>query len=184
MIAWGHNLDQRFTYINLDPDTLDMMRARVAAQQPPVQIGDTIAVVLKSTPGPGTLTGVGGYLTFYLPSDDTFQVVGAEYLAPDPNRPGYYMPVPVKGQSIIAIGNGSIGSATTTGLVGLDLGPNINGVTEAAVTAAGLHRGTIAGVYADTGIFYSTSPMTMWDSWEYPPATLNSGARPLKPGGG
>ena len=28
MIAWGHNLDQRFTYINLDPDTLDMMRAR------------------------------------------------------------------------------------------------------------------------------------------------------------
>ena len=95
MTARGHNLDQRFTYINLDPDTLDMMRTRVAAQQPPVQIGDTIAVVLKSTPGPGTLTGVGGYLTFYLPSDGTFQVVGAEYLAPDPNRPGYYMSIPI-----------------------------------------------------------------------------------------
>ncbi|HOX04494.1 MAG TPA: SdrD B-like domain-containing protein [Candidatus Paceibacterota bacterium] len=166
--ARAHNLDQRFTYINLDPETLDMMRARVAAGQPAVQIGDTIGVILKSTPGPGTLTGVGGYLTFYLPTDGSFQVVGAEYLASDPSRPGYYMPVPIKGQSIIAIGSGPIGPATTLGLASggaLTLGPNILGVTEATVTAAGVHRGTIAGVYADTGIFYSTSPKTGWESW-------------------
>ncbi|MBP8261373.1 MAG: DUF11 domain-containing protein, partial [Verrucomicrobia bacterium] len=182
--ARAHNLDQRFTYINLDPDTLDMMRARVAANLPPIQIGDTIGVILKSTPGPGTLTGVGGYLTFYLPTDGTFQVVGAEYLASDPARPGYYTAVPIKGQSIIAIGSGSIGAASTAGLIGLDLGPNINGITEAAVTSAGVHRGTIAGVYADTGIFFSTSDMTVWDSWELPPSTLNGGSRPIKPGGG
>ena len=30
----------------------------------------------------------------------------------------------------------------------------------------GLHRGTIAGVYADTGIFYSTDPDTVYRSWE------------------
>ena len=164
VVAEAHNLDQRFTYINLSAETLDVMRARAAAGQPTVQIGDVIGVDLKSTPGPGTLTGVGGYITFYLPTDGTFGVVGAAYLAPDPARPGYFMPVPMKGQSIIAIGSGPIGPATSTGLVGLNLGPNVNGVTEAAVTAAGVHRGTIAGVYADTGIFYSTSPKTAWST--------------------
>ncbi len=176
VVADAHNLDQRFTYINLSAETLDMMRARAAAGQPTVQIGDVIGVDLKSTPGPGTLTGVGGYLTFYPPTDGTFRVVGAAYLAPDPARPGYFMPVPMKGQSIIATGSGPIGAATTAGLAGLTLGPNINGVTETATTAAGLHRGTIAGVYADTGIFYSTSPKTAWDSWEF-------GTRPNMPSG-
>ena len=30
----------------------------------------------------------------------------------------------------------------------------------------GLHRGTIAGVYGDTGIFYSTDPDTAYGSWQ------------------
>ena len=175
--TWGHNLDQRFTYINLDPDTLDIMRARALAGEETIQVGDELHVIMKSVPGPGTLTGVGGYMTFYLPTGGQFQVVRTEYLAPDPNRPGYYIPVPIKGQSIIAVGSGPIGPASTPGLIGLNLGANINGVTEAAVTAAGVHRGTIAGVYADTGIFFSTNSQTSWLSWE-------NGTRPTKPGGG
>ena len=175
--TWGHNLDQRFTYINLDPETLNIMRTRALAGEDPIQVGDELGIVMKSVPGPGTLTGVGGYLTFYLPPNEQFQVVRAEYLAPDPNRPGYYIPVPIKGQSIIAVGSGPIGPASTPGLIGLNLGANINGVTEAAVTAAGVHRGTIAGVYADTGIFFSTNSQTSWLSWE-------NGTRPTKPGGG
>ena len=66
----AHNLDQRFAYINLDPETLDTMRARAAAGEEPIQTGDILGVILESTPGPGTLTGVGGYLTFYLPTSD------------------------------------------------------------------------------------------------------------------
>ena len=34
------------------------------------------------------------------------------------------------------------------------------------VPATGLHRGTIAGVYGDTGIFYSTDPETAYGSWQ------------------
>ena len=40
-------------------------------------------------------------------------------------------------------------------------------MTEAPVDAAtGLHRGTISGVYGDTGIFYSTDPDTAYGSWQ------------------
>ena len=72
----------------------------------------------------------------------------------------FYDKVPMKGQSPIATGDGPVGAKSTSELIGLGaVGPNINAVTENPVVPAdGLHRGTIAGVYGDTGIFYSTDP--------------------------
>lgn len=160
-VAYAHNLDQRNVHIAFDPNTLDMWASRAAGGSNLVQAGDVLGIVLKSTPGPGTLTGVGGYMTFYIPPGT--QVVGADYVRPDSS--GGYVSIPIKGQSIIAIGDGSIGSKTTSQLVGLTLGPNINGVTAQAVDSTGLHNGTIAGVYADTGIFYSTDSRTIYNSW-------------------
>jgi len=60
-----------------------------------------------------------------------------------------------------------VGAKSTAELIGLPaVGPNINGVTENPVVPTdGTHRGTIAGVYGDTGIFYSTDPDTAWGSW-------------------
>lgn len=139
-----------------------MMATRAGLGQPLIQAGDEIGVVLKSTPYPGTATGAGGYLTFYVPVGT--QVVKAEYMAP--NAAGTLVPVPIKGEAINPVGAGPNGQKTTPELIGLNLGPNVLGVTEAAVTAAGAHRGTIAGVYADTGIFYSTDPRTVFRSWE------------------
>ena len=78
--AQAHNLDQRDTRISFDQPTLAMMAARAAAGQSLLQAGDVIGIVLKSTPGPGTLTGAGGYLTFYIPTGT--QVMGADYGAP------------------------------------------------------------------------------------------------------
>ncbi len=74
----------------------------------------------------------------------------------------------MKGQSPIAIGDGPIGAKITSQLIGMaPVGPNINGVTsDPVVPASGLHRGTIAGVYGDTGIFYSTDPDTSFGSWQ------------------
>ena len=76
-----------------------------------------------------------------------------------------FVPKPIKGPSIIALGNGPVGSAATTDLVGLSLGPNIVGTTALAVNATGVHNGTIAGVYGDTGVFYSTDPKTVLGSF-------------------
>ena len=76
-----------------------------------------------------------------------------------------FVPKPIKGPSIIALGNGPVGSAATTDLVGLSLGPNIVGTTALAVNATGVHTGTIAGVYGDTGVFYSTDPKTVLGSF-------------------
>lgn len=90
-------------------------------------------------------------MTFYIPEGT--RLVTAEYVYPD--GAGGFDPIPIKGQSIIAIGSGPVGSASTPSLVGLNLGPNLIGRTEAAVDAGGTHRGTIAGVYADTGILHS-----------------------------
>lgn len=160
-VVYAHNLDQRDTHIAFDPATLATMSARAATGVNLVQAGDVLGVILKSTPGPGTLTGVGGYLTFYIPEGT--EVVGAEYIRPD--GLGGFVAAPIKGQSIFALGDGPIGSKSTPQLVGLTLGPNINGVSASPVDPTGLHNGTVAGVYADTGIFYSTDPRTTYNSW-------------------
>lgn len=160
-VAYAHNLDQRNVHVSFDQSTLDQWASRASGGMGLVQAGDIVGIILKSTPGPGTLTGVGGYMTFYIPSGT--QIVGADYIRPD--NTGAFISVPIKGQSIIAIGDGSVGSKSTSQLVGLALGPNINNVTAQAVDSTGLHNGTIAGVYADTGIFYSSDPRTIYNSW-------------------
>ena len=75
----------------------------------------------------------------------------------------------MKGQSLIATGAGPIGAKATPDILGTLSGTytNINGVTQLPVTTgSGLHLGTIAGVYGDTGIFYSTDPDTAYGSWQ------------------
>ena len=159
--ASAHNLNQRADYLAFDKATLDMMQARALAGQPLLQAGDTVGLVLKATPTIGTQTGAGGYSTFFLPTGT--QVIGADYghIGAD----GSFVPTPMKGQSILSLGEGSIGGKATPNLTGLSLGPNVTGQTSQAVDGAGIALGTMAGVYGDTGIFYSTDPKTAWQSW-------------------
>ncbi|MFT5408799.1 MAG: putative repeat protein (TIGR01451 family) [Verrucomicrobiales bacterium] len=174
--VWGldsvhaHNLDQRDTYIAFDTATLSVMRARHDANNadadpgndvPLIQKNDVVGVILKSTPGPGTDTGFGGYLTFYIPEGT--QVVGAAYVQPD--GAGGFNTASLKGPSIAPIGSGPVGATNTPTLAGLMLGPNVLGVTAESVSGSGKPNGTIAGVYGDTGIFYSMDPDTAWQSW-------------------
>ncbi len=161
MTAWSHNLNQRADYVTYDQATMAMFQTRAAAGQPLMQTGDTIGLVLKATPNAGTPTGSGGYSTFFIPIGT--QVVQAQYGRIDPS--GAFIPMAVKGQSILALGDGLMGSKKTTGLIGLQLGPNITGQTAYAVDSTGLANGTMAGIYADTGLFYSTDPKTAWQSW-------------------
>lgn len=157
----GHNLDQQNTFISLDKPTVDLLESRAAGSQTLLQQNDVIGVICKTTPGPGTNIGAGGYLTFYIPPGT--QVVGVEYGLPDGF--GGFTPVPIKPPAEMPMGDGPIAAAKTTALVGLSLGPNAAGDTALTVNGAGTHNGTLAGVYGDTGIFFSTDQRTVWQSF-------------------
>ncbi len=201
--APAHNLQTKMVHMFFDPDTRAMLDERIAGNDPcfpsytppdpllrspqtcedgvTTYPGDELGIIIKVIPRDGTQTGVGGHIDFYVPNG--LEVVEVAYLLPGSN-PGDglsgYDKVPMKGQSLIATGDGPVGGKATTELIGLtstncpagDLGgsactyTNVNTVTQdPVVNASGLHRGTIAGVYGDTGIFYATDPDTAFGSW-------------------
>ena len=173
----AHNLDTRATSISFDQQFVQLMSSRAGSNEQLVQVGDSFWVVIKTTPGPGTPTGVGGYQTFYVPPG--MQIMDVAYVQPTTSNSLGFAVVPMKGQSPIAIGDGSIGAKTATGLTGYTYPvANILGINEAPVTAGGVARGTISGVYADTGIFFSSDPRTAFNSYNAPtnsPMINNSG---------
>ena len=165
--VYAHNLQTKMVYMFFDPETQDLLDTRIPTITPPeplLWVGDELGLIIKVVPRDGTDTGVGGYIDFYVPNGVT--VVDAAYLLPDGS--GGFDQVPMKGQSLIAVGDGPVGTNCTPALGDpsrLHLGPNINGMEADAVDAAGCHNGTVAGVYGDVGIFYSTDPDTNYNSW-------------------
>ncbi|MBW6467239.1 MAG: DUF11 domain-containing protein, partial [Brevefilum sp.] len=183
----AHNLQTKMSYMFFDSETQDFLESRMAGSlienplyggppDPLLRVGDELGLIIKVVPLDGTTTGVGGHVDFFVPNGVT--VVDVGYALPDGS--GGYDLAPMKGQSLIAIGDGAIGAKTTPQLAGLTGNyTNINGVTEDPVTATGLHRGTIAGVYGDTGIFYSTDWTTAFGSWQRLTNPDNPGAEAL-----
>ncbi|MCU0796842.1 MAG: DNRLRE domain-containing protein [Akkermansiaceae bacterium] len=177
--ALAHNLDTTATSISFADDYVALMSQRAAGSDPLIQQDDEFWVLLKTTPGPGTQTGVGGYQTFYIP--EGVIAMDAAYVFPDASDPRGFRAIPMKGQSPIAIGNGSISPATSTEFIGWSLpGTNGLGVKFDPVTSTGAHRGTLAGVYADTGIFYSTDPRTAFNSYGVVKPPLTGGSSPMR----
>lgn len=168
--AEAHNLQTRMVYTFFDPETRQLLDTRMAdpgwaPPTPLLQVGDELGVIIKVVPRDGTTTGVGGHIDFYVPNG--VQVVDVGYVVPD--GLGGFVKVAMKGQSPIAIGAGPIGPKTTAQLVGLTdvYASGASGLSSTAVDpATGLHRGTIAGVYGDTGIFFSNDPDTAYGSWQ------------------
>ncbi len=169
--ASAHNLQTRMVYMFMDPATQQMLDDRMTAPgwtppDPLLQSGDELGIIIKVIPRDGTTTGVGGHVDFYVPGG--VEVIDAGYVVPDGT--GGFDKVAMKGQSPIAIGAGPIGAKATTQLIGwgalLDSPNGILNDVAPVVSATGLHRGTIAGVYGDTGIFYSTDPDTAYGSWQ------------------
>ncbi len=176
----AHNLQTRMVYMFFDPATQACLDARIngtplpsgcqalpSGWQPgdPILLeDDEVGVIIKVVPRDGTTTGVGGHVDFYVPNG--VQVVDVGYLVPDGT--GGFEKVAIKGQSPIAIGAGPVGAKTTPELIGLptDYTSAASGITAAPVSSTGLHRGTIAGVYGDTGIFYATDPDAAYGSWQ------------------
>lgn len=166
--ALAHNLQTEMVNMFLDSATQALLDGKVAGGWTPgtpiLTPGDTVGLYIKVIPRETTTTGVGGHVDFYIPDGTT--VLDAAYVVPDGS--GGYIEVGMKGQSPIATGDGPIGAKSTSQLIGMPaVGPNINGITaNPVVPATGLHRGTIAGLYGDTGIFFSTDPDTSYGSWQ------------------
>ena len=163
--VFGHNLYISSTEVYFADDFLATMTSRASSHQSLIQVGDEFWLVQKGTPGPGTTLGVGGYLTFYVPTG--YQVVDAAYVTPCSTSTDSrgFTTIPIKGQGSISVGSGKTENSalTTSELIGYTYpAANVLGVRESPVTSAGLNRGTIAGVYADTGIFYSVSSRTAY----------------------
>ncbi|MCI5223710.1 MAG: hypothetical protein D3924_13835, partial [Candidatus Electrothrix sp. AR4] len=176
--VFAHNLQTKFVYMFFDPDTIDLLSDRMsgaswAPPEPLLKVGDELGMIIKLVPRDGTTTGVGGHLDFYVP--DGITILDTAYIQQTDNdtTDGItgYDKIPMKGQSPIATGSGPVGAGSTTELIGLNttysdyinyLGINEDPVDE----ASGTHRGTISGVYGDTGIFYSTDPDTAHGSWQ------------------
>jgi uncharacterized repeat protein (TIGR01451 family) len=175
----AHNLDTTATSISFADDFVAIMAQRAAANDELIQQNDEFWVLLKTTPGPGTQTGVGGYQTFYIPNG--IIATDAAYVFPDSSDPRGFRSIPMKGQSPIAVGNGSISPANSSAFIGWTL-PGVNGlgVKHDPVTSSGSHRGTLAGVYADTGIFYSTDPRTAFNSYGASQPPLSGGTAPMR----
>ncbi len=170
--GWSHNLDMQINYLIFDKETTALVQSRAAANQPLMQAGDTVGVILKATPNAGTKTGAGGYSTFFVPVGS--QIVGAEYGVVQDN--GTFQPLAMKGQSPLVHGQGPIDVQAPIDLAGFTLGPNVLGISALSVDLKCIPWGTLAGLYGDTGIFYSTDPATAWQSW------VNSGGIDKNPG--
>lgn len=117
--ASAHNLQTKMVYMSFDPNTQAMLDARIAG---PADAAHAFAASGRraghrhQSRADGTSTGVGGHVHFYVPNGTT--VVDTAYLLPGDANPGDgisgYDKVPMKGQSLIAIGDGPIGAKSTT----------------------------------------------------------------------
>ncbi|RMH49204.1 MAG: DUF11 domain-containing protein, partial [Bacteroidetes bacterium] len=132
----------------LAPETVNMLVQRAQnGGSGGIQVGDTIKYIIRYKPASnGGNTGANGYITDYIPAG--LQVVGAAFVQPD-GFGGYVEvpPVPAGDMANDPACNGvrNCVSATPT----LPATPlNTGGV------------GTLAQLYADTGIWFSTDPRT------------------------
>ncbi len=136
--AAAHNVAQGNTRVFLEPEDADLLLDRAEAGGGGIQAGDVLDYIIQFEPiDNGATTGVGGYVTFYPPSFT--EVVGAAVVDHVGND---FVDIPVAEAGPINDGPGSRGSQTWG----------------APFAAAG--QGSLAQLYGDTGIWYSTSPET------------------------
>ena len=175
----AHYLPTRHVYLYFDEATQAFLDDRISnghpAGTPILQNGDEVAFVIKIVPRDGEGTGAGGHVDFYIP--DGTQVIDAAYIVPGGDLSDGIIEFdkrPIKSPSLITGDEGAGGNANAAvgSLIPLRTapggphGPNILGNTNEIVDAGGVHRGTIAGVYGDTGIFWATDPDTAYGSWQ------------------
>jgi uncharacterized repeat protein (TIGR01451 family) len=149
----AHSVGQVQTTKFFAPETVAMLQARAAAGNPGLQVGDIVSYIIQFTPveNSGATVGGGGYVTDYIPAGT--EVVGAWFVQPDGSG-GYNSTAPdLPGP--ISNGWGPRGVNSYGGTFA-----NNSYDARCAGRPAGQCDGSLAQIYADTGIFFSTDSRT------------------------
>jgi uncharacterized repeat protein (TIGR01451 family) len=161
----AHSVAQVQTTKYFAPETVNLLVSRASSSTPGFVVGDTLNYIIEFTPVANSATvGGGGYITDYIPPGT--EVVGASIVQPDGS--GGYSPTSPDLPGTISNGWGAGRGQRTfdtdwTGLASIDA------ATRAACISATLGYGSptlancnasLAQIYADTGIFYSTDTRT------------------------
>jgi uncharacterized repeat protein (TIGR01451 family) len=153
--ANAHSVAQVQTALYFAPETVQMLKDRVTSGGAPgLKAGDIVSYIIQFSPlGNGATVGSAGYLTDYIPANT--EVVKASII--QPNGTGGFVEIAPNLPGPMSNGWGSQGQHTFSNW----------SVTNSLCTAAGKTAtnctGSLAQVYADTGIFYSTDDRTKVD---------------------
>lgn len=137
----------------LDAETRAMLLRRAAEGDPGVRVGDELAFVISFYPMMDSAeVGAGGYLTAYIPPGT--EVIGADIVSRGPD--GVWVPVPPQLPGPISEGWGERGEPRFRAPFDVHRQPACATFGRDADRCGG----SLAMLYADTGVFYSTSPST------------------------
>jgi len=146
-IAKAHSVAQANTTQIIAPETQQLINSRGGS----LQVGDIASFIIRFEPvDNGATVGPGGYVTAYVPSGT--EVVGAAIVEPDGS--GGYRAIPPNKPGKIADGWGHRDKKSFNGWT--------TGDAETISKCSNLSdcNGSLAQLYADTGIFYSTDSRT------------------------
>ncbi len=162
--AFAHSVGQVQTTKFFAPETIQYLKDKVTSGSAAgFQVGDVVTYIIQFNPiANGAITGVAGYITDYIPAGT--EVVGADIVAKD--GAGNYYPVAPSLPGGIDFGTGN--RAATTFLTPFATAAYDPTGRCAAGGFTNNCQGSIAEVYADTGVFYSTDARTT----QFPPAPL------------
>jgi large repetitive protein len=159
----AHSVGQVQTTKFFAPETVNLLVSRAATGTPGFVVGDTINYIIEFTPVSNSATiGAGGYITDYIPTGT--EVVGAWMVQPG-GTSGYTPIAPdLPGPMSNGWGASAGQRAFDTDWSNLAVLNAAGNTTKAACVAAGYTlascNGSLAQIYADTGIFYSTNSRT------------------------
>jgi uncharacterized repeat protein (TIGR01451 family) len=159
-VARAHSVGQVQTQTYFAPETIDLILSRAGTG---LQVGDNANYIIQFTPvANGATTGAGGYITAYIPAGT--EVVGASIVTPSGTS---FAEIPPDLPGTIDEGWGK-GEQTWSGPIFTNNNyinttvPNRNLSGKCSGATAAKCNGTLAQVYADTGIFYSTDTRTKY----------------------
>ena len=154
-LAAAHSVGQVQVAVYFSPETLELLLDRGDRGEPGLRAGDEISYIVEFLPVENSATvGAGGYVTVYIPQDTA--VTGAwfvqpagqdQYLVRPPNLPG-------------PMADGW-GPRDQNNFLIAPWDTDYDPLCEDYGLPTGRCNASVAQLYADTGIFYSTHPSTV-----------------------
>jgi hypothetical protein len=154
-VATAHSVGQVQVAVYFSPETLELLLERGDQGEPGLRAGDEISYIVEFLPVENSATvGAGGYVTVYVPQDTV--VTGAWFV--QPAGPDRYVIRPPNLPGPLADGWGPRNQNT---FLIAPWNTDYDDLCDDYGLPTGRCNASVAQLYADTGIFYSTAPSTI-----------------------